>query len=149
MACRCKAFTVKIKKLTDNAIVPTYGKEGDAGADLYLTEVVRLPPHARALGKTGIAIELPIGYEAQIRSRSGTSLKKGVIILNSPGTIDEGYRGEIGLVLYNSSDVLVHLEVGERVAQMVIKPVEQANFEIVEELSDSDRGSGGFGSTGS
>lgn len=101
-----------------------------------------------ALVKTGISIELPEGYEAQVRPRSGLALKQGVTVLNTPGTIDADYRGEIGVILINHSNVTFTYEKGDRIAQMVIAPVVQAKFEAVEDLSDTDRGAGGFGHTG-
>lgn len=140
--------TVKIKKLSDEAIIPKYAKKGDAGADLYSIEDTIIKPNERKLIHTGIAIELPENHEAQVRSRSGLALKNGIVVLNSPGTVDEGYRGEVGVILCNLGQVDFAITKGMKIAQMVIKPVEQARFLEVEQLSDSDRGQGGFGSTG-
>ena len=139
---------VKVKQLTENAVEPQYAKAGDAGADLRAVESMAIFPGDSALVKTGIAIELPAGYEAQVRPRSGLAYKKQVTVLNTPGTVDEGYRGEVGVILINHGKTTFHIEAGDKIAQLVIKPVEQAHFELVEELSTSDRADGGFGSTG-
>lgn len=139
---------VYVKKLVEDAILPKYAKEGDAGADLYSVEKVVIPAMGRALVKTGISIQLPKNTEAQIRSRSGLALKSGIFVLNSPGTIDEGYRGDVGVILFNTTDKDFVVEKHERIAQMVIKEVLPSRFFEVEELTDSDRGSNGFGSTG-
>jgi dUTP pyrophosphatase len=139
---------VKVKILNPNAQVPTYAKEGDAGADLYSVEDRVIYPGDRLLVGTGIAIELPRGHEAQIRPRSGLAYKKGITVLNSPGTIDEGYRGEIKVLLINHSEEPFVIEQGMRIAQMVIKKFEQFEFPIVEELDSSERDAGGFGSSG-
>jgi dUTP pyrophosphatase len=130
--------------------LPTYGTEASAGVDLRanITESIVLKPLERALVKTGLFIELPIGYEAQVRPRSGLAYKNGVTVLNTPGTIDADYRGEIGVILVNLSNENFTIENGERVAQLVIAKHEQAEWDLVEELSDTQRGSGGFGSTG-
>lgn len=130
--------------------LPTYGTEASAGVDLRanISDSITLKPLERTLVKTGLFIELPIGYEAQVRPRSGLAFKNGVTVLNTPGTIDADYRGEIGVILVNLSNENFTIENGERVAQMVIAKHEQANWKLVEELSDTDRGAGGFGSTG-
>tara|TARA_B110000908_G_scaffold54877_1_gene66882 strand:- start:192 stop:626 length:435 start_codon:yes stop_codon:yes gene_type:complete len=129
---------------------PEYATSQSAGLDLRanLTEAITLKPLGRALVKTGLFIELPIGYEAQVRPRSGLAYKKGITVLNSPGTIDADYRGEIGVILVNLSEEEFIIENGERVAQMVIVKHEQANWVEVITLDDSERGAGGFGSTG-
>ncbi|MDC3306298.1 dUTP diphosphatase, partial [Flavobacteriales bacterium] len=121
-----------------------------AGLDLRanLTESISLKPLGRTLVKTGLFIELPEGHEAQVRPRSGLAYKKGITVLNSPGTIDADYRGEIGVILVNLSSEEFIIENGERVAQMVIAKHEQAKWVEVESLEDSERGAGGFGSTG-
>lgn len=139
---------VFIKKLVKDAVLPKYAKEGDAGADIYSIEKVIIPAMGRALVKTGISIELPKNTEAQIRSRSGLALKSGIFVLNSPGTIDEGYRGEVGVILFNTTNKDFVVEKHERIAQMVIKKVYPSRFFEVDELTNSDRGSNGFGSTG-
>jgi dUTP pyrophosphatase len=130
--------------------LPHYGTEASAGVDLRanITESITLKPLERTLVKTGLFIELPIGFEAQVRPRSGLAYKNGVTVLNTPGTIDADYRGEIGVILVNLSNENFTIENGERVAQMVIAKHEQAEWKLVEELSDTVRGAGGFGSTG-
>ena len=133
-----------------NHPLPHYGTEASAGVDLRanIEVVITLKPLERALVKTGLFIELPIGYEAQVRPRSGLAYKNGVTVLNTPGTIDADYRGEIGVILVNLSNEDFVIENGERVAQMVIAKHEQAERSLVENLSDTERGAGGFGSTG-
>ena len=140
--------TFKLKKLSDNAIVPKYAHVGDAGMDLYSTGEVRIPPMSAKLVHTGIAIALPDGYEAQIRSRSGLALKSGVFVLNSPGTLDSCYRGEIGVILFNTTKNDFYIQSGSRVAQMVLAPITRGEAIVVEDLDETDRGDGGFGSTG-
>ena len=141
-------YTVKIKKLNEDAIIPNFAHKGDAGMDLYSIEEVVIPSRKTALIKTGISIQLPEMTEAQVRPRSGLALKHGITVLNSPGTIDEGYRGEIGVILINhgESDFVVTKHM--KIAQMVVKPIYDINIEEVKDLNDSDRGQGGFGSTG-
>lgn len=130
--------------------LPSYGTEASAGVDLRanISEPITLKPLERTLIKTGLFIELPLGYEAQVRPRSGLAYKNGITVLNTPGTIDADYRGEIGVILVNLSNEDFKIENGERVAQMVIAKHEQATWTLVEELSDTKRGIGGFGSTG-
>ena len=130
--------------------LPNYATSQSAGMDLRanLDESILLKPLQRTLVKTGLFMELPIGYEAQIRPRSGLAYKKGISILNSPGTIDADYRGEIGVILVNLSEDDFMIENGERVAQMVIAKHEQVDWEEVVELVETKRGVGGFGSTG-
>ncbi len=133
-----------------NNPLPGYSTDHSAGMDLraYLENPVTLKPLQRILIPTGLYIELPVGYEAQIRPRSGLAIKKGLSVLNSPGTIDADYRGEIGVILINLSNDEVTIENGERICQMVIAKHEQANFIEVNVLNQTERGSGGFGSTG-
>ncbi|MFK6999608.1 dUTP diphosphatase [Flavobacterium oreochromis] len=130
--------------------LPHYETDLSAGMDLRanLEESITIPPLGRILIKTGLFIELPQGYEAQIRPRSGLALKKGITVLNSPGTIDADYRGEIGIILVNLSNDFFEIEDGERIAQLVIAKHERIFWHPVEVLSDTDRGEGGFGSTG-
>ena len=139
---------LKIKKVDGNAVVPRYAHEGDAGLDLFSIEEKLIEPGNTALVKTGISIQLPKNTEAQIRPRSGLALKNGITVLNTPGTIDEGYRGEICIILINHSSKTFVVEKGMKIAQMVIKPVLNVEVEEVEELSASSRGANGFGSTG-
>ena len=130
--------------------VPHYETNASAGMDLRanLTESITLKPLERTIVKTGLFIELPIGFEAQVRPRSGLAAKKGITVLNTPGTIDADYRGEIGVILVNLSNKDFIIENGERVAQIVIAKHEQAEWVEVQELTETIRGSGGFGSTG-
>ena len=138
---------IKIVNKSNNPI-PHYETEGSAGMDIRANQVVVLQPLERKLVPTGLYIELPLGYEAQIRPRSGLSLKKGISIPNAPGTIDSDYRGEIGVILINLSNEVVFIEKGERIAQMVIAKYEQVQWQSVAQLSSTERGTGGFGSTG-
>ncbi len=130
--------------------LPHYETEASAGMDLRanIMESITLAPLERAVIKTGLFIELPIGYEAQVRPRSGLAAKKGITVLNAPGTVDADYRGEIGVILVNVSNSAFTVENGERIAQLVIAKHERAEWSQVEKLSDTSRGSGGFGSTG-
>lgn len=130
--------------------LPQYETDQSAGMDIRanIDESITLKPLERALIKTGLFIALEKGYEAQVRPRSGLAFKKGITVLNSPGTIDADYRGEVGVILVNLSNEDFVVEDGERVAQIVIAKHEQAKWEIVEELDDTSRGAGGFGSTG-
>ena len=141
-------YTLKIKRIDDKAIIPNYAHEGDAGLDLYSVKELILNPGERGLVHTGIQIELPKNTEAQIRPRSGLALNSGITTLNSPGTIDEGYRGEIGVILINHSNEIFKVEQGMKIAQMVIKPVFKVNIIETTELSDSERNEKGFGSSG-
>ncbi|MEO5675248.1 MAG: dUTP diphosphatase [Chitinophagales bacterium] len=140
---------VKIINRTENAL-PAYETAGSAGMDLRanLNEPVQLRPLERNLIPTGLYIELPAGYEAQIRPRSGMAVKKGLTLLNTPGTIDSDYRGEIRIIIVNLSDQVQVIEPGERIAQMIITKYEQIDWEVVEELQETHRGKGGFGHTG-
>ena len=140
---------INIVNKSDNPL-PAYSTDHSAGMDLraYLNESKKLKPLERALIPTGLYIELPVGYEAQVRPRSGLALKKGLSVLNTPGTIDADYRGEIGVIMINLSNEEVTIESGERICQMVIAKHEQADLIQVEILNETDRGAGGFGSTG-
>jgi len=139
---------LKMKRLSPAAVLPSYGHEGDAGLDLCAAETLEIALGKSLLVRTGIAIELPIGTEAQIRPRSGLALKHGITVLNSPGTIDQGYRGEIKVILINHGSKVFRVETGDRIAQMVIKPIFTVELEETEVLSGTTRGSDGFGSTG-
>jgi dUTP pyrophosphatase len=140
---------IKIINKSSHAL-PHYETEASAGMDLraHLEVAVTLQPLERAIIKTGLFIELPIGYEAQVRPRSGLAAKKGITVLNAPGTIDADYRGEIGVILVNLSKEAFTVENGERIAQLVIAKHERADWHKVEALSSTERGAGGFGSTG-
>ncbi len=137
-------------QLSDNASLPRYATPEAAGMDLCSTTEVTLAPLERKLVPTGLRIVLPPGFEAQVRPRSGLALKRGIGILNAPGTIDSDYRGEIGVILINLSAEIVQLEKGERIAQMVVCPVSRAELQEVEDVTAyvTERGEGGFGSTG-
>ena len=141
---------VLIKKLSEKAIIPEYKTSGSSGFDISacLDEKIILAPQSVAMVKTGLSIELPEGFEAQVRSRSGLSLKNGVFVLNSPGTIDNDYRGELCVILANFSTETFEIEHGMRIAQVIVAKYEQFPLEIVQELTETQRGSGGFGSTG-
>jgi len=139
---------LKILKLNQAAIIPQYAHPGDAGLDLHAIAETEILPGDTQLIKTGIAIALPSGIEAQIRPRSGLALKHGITVLNSPGTIDAGYRGEIGVILINHGKQAFQVIPGMKIAQMVICSVIEAKVAIVETLDNTTRGDDGFGSTG-
>ena len=141
---------LKIEKLPHNNILPEYKTEGAAGMDLCaaISEPMELKPLERKLVPTGLKIELEHGYEAQVRPRSGLSIKHGITLINCVGTIDEDYRGEVCVPIVNISNVTYTILSDERIAQIVIARVEQAKLEIVTELTETTRGEGGFGSTG-
>jgi dUTP pyrophosphatase len=139
---------LKIKKLNKNASIPAYQTKEAAGFDLHSIEDAVINPGERKLIGTGLAFEIEYGYEVQIRPRSGLAYKHGITVLNTPGTIDSDYRGEIKVLLINYGSEAFEIKPGERIAQAVIAPVVQAGIEEVEELSDTGRGEGGFGSTG-
>jgi dUTP pyrophosphatase len=139
---------LKFKKLDENAVTPTYASEGDAGLDLCALEATVIAPGERALVKTGIAIELREGTVGLVCSRSGLAYKKGVFVLNAPGIIDSGYRNDVGVILQNSGSEDFVIEPGDRIAQLVVQEFVSVRLVEVEELGDSVRGQGGFGSTG-
>ncbi|WP_116790071.1 dUTP diphosphatase [Flavobacterium psychrotrophum] len=143
------SVTIKVINKSGHAL-PNYETIASAGMDLraVLDAPVTLAPLERAIIKTGLFIELPIGFEAQVRPRSGLAAKNGVTVLNSPGTIDADYRGEVGVILVNLSNQAFVVENGERIAQLIIAKHERAEWLEAEELSDTVRGAGGFGSTG-
>ncbi len=143
------SLTIKVINQSEHAL-PEYATEHSAGLDLKanLKEPVVLKPLQRHLISTGLFIELPVGFEAQIRPRSGLAFKHGITVLNSPGTIDADYRGEIKVLLVNLSDTDFKIVDGERIAQMVVAKHERVDWYVVEKLEDSHRGAGGFGSTG-
>ncbi len=140
---------IKIVNKSNNP-VPNYGTEAAAGVDLraFIEQDILIRPMQRILIKTGLFMEIPVGYEAQVRPRSGLAIKKGITVLNSPGTIDADYRGEIMVILINLSNEDFIVKSGDRIAQMVIASHEQADWKLVESLDDTERGAGGFGSTG-
>lgn len=142
-------MTVRIINQSNNPL-PSYATEGSSGMDIRanLQQVVELKPLERALIPTGLFIELPQGYEAQIRPRSGLAIKQGITCLNTPGTIDADYRGEIKIILINLSNEIQSVKNGERIAQMVIQKVEQIDWQLSVVIEDTIRSAGGFGSTG-
>lgn len=141
-------MTVLFKRVHADAVLPAYAHPGDAGLDLCACEAATLLPGERRLVRTGLVMELPSGTEAQLRPRSGLALKHGITLLNAPGTIDEGYRGELGVILVNLGQEPFEVVPGMRIAQMVIAPVLRVAVEESETLGETCRGEGGFGSTG-
>ncbi|MEL6930431.1 MAG: dUTP diphosphatase [Cyanobacteria bacterium J06600_6] len=139
---------LKIKQLHSLATIPNYAHPGDAGLDLYAIEALEILPGETQLIKTGIAIALPLGYEAQIRPRSGLALKHSITVLNSPGTVDAGYRGEIGIILINHGKKTFQVVPGMKVAQMVVTTLIHTKVTVVTNLDSAYRGEKGFGSTG-
>ena len=128
--------------------LPKYATDGSAGMDIVSAETVRIAPGARHAVATGLAVAIPHGYEIQVRPRSGLALKHGITVPNTPGTIDSDYRGELKVILINHSSETFAVERGDRVAQLVLAPVTQASWQEVDALDDTERGAGGFGSTG-
>lgn len=139
---------IKIKKVSAGVPTPAYQTAGSAGCDVVASSDALIYPGKRYLVPTGLFLEVPCGYECQVRPRSGLALKHGVTVLNSPGTIDSDYRGEVCVLLYNAGDEPFEVKPGDRIAQLIFAPVTRAEFELVDELSDTERGTGGFGSTG-
>ena len=141
---------IQIKKLSDSVSIPKYETSGSSGMDVaaHIENNIIINPGEKALVSTGFSVAIPRGYEIQIRPRSGLAAKKNITVLNTPGTIDADYRGEIKVILINLGKEKFIIKNGERIAQMVVCPVVQANLEEVEELSSTERGSSGFGSTG-
>ncbi|MDR0654031.1 MAG: dUTP diphosphatase [Synergistaceae bacterium] len=144
--------TVEIKIKRDASArgipLPSYATEGAAGMDLRSSEDTRIPPGGRAAVRTGLYIEIPSGWEGQVRPRSGLALKHGVTLLNSPGTIDSDYRGEINVILVNLGQEIFSVKKGDRIAQIIFSRHERAELRETEEISDTERAAGGFGSTG-
>ena len=140
--------TIKFKKLSEDVILPSYAHPEDAGMDIFSAEEKTIESGKWALVKAGFSMELPTGFEAQVRSKSGLSLKSGIIVLNSPGTIDENYRGEVGVILMNVSQNDYKVEKNQKIAQMVITRVPITELEEVEVLDETERGEKGFGSSG-
>ena len=141
---------IQIKKISSSVLIPKYETSGSSGMDIaaHIEKNIIIHPGEKAIITTGFAISIPRGYEVQIRPRSGLAAKKNITVLNTPGTIDADYRGEIKVLLINHGKEKFVIENGERIAQMVVCPIVQANLEEVKELSETERGSGGFGSTG-
>ena len=143
-----RGMQLAVKRLRQYAKLPARAHPTDAGLDLFAVEACRIEPGRRATVGTGIAIELPAGTEGQIRPRSGLARNHGVTVLNAPGTIDSGYRGEIGVILINHGSLPFVVSTGDRIAQLVVAPVFKASVLEVDSLSESPRNTGGFGSTG-
>ena len=143
-----RGVSVEVLIVAEEEFLPSYANPGDAGADLKSTEDINIPACGRALVHTGVKIALPDGYVALVHPRSGLAAKSGITVLNTPGTVDAGYRGEIMVTLFNSSDTDFSVKRGDRIAQLVIQQVEKASFIKVSELPESERGARGFGSTG-
>ena len=143
-------MNIKVVKLKENAILPEYQTEGAAGADMHacLDDPVVLAPMERRMIPTGIAVAIPKGFEVQIRARSGLSIKHGITMVNGVGTIDADYRGEMGVLLINLGQEAFTIEPGMRIAQMVVARYETISWDVVDELDETDRGTGGYGSTG-
>ena len=142
------SLTVKVKKLHEAAQIPSYTRHGDAAMDVRSVESYVINPGDICLVKTGLAFEVPFGYEVQVRPRSGLALKSRISIVNSPGTLDSNYRGELGIILINHGRDPFNVVVGDRIAQIAFKRIEHTLLEEVNQLSDSNRGEGGFGSSG-
>jgi len=143
-----KPVKIKIKKLSPEAIVPHYAHDGDAGMDVYSMLDLALKPGHRSAIPTGLSFEIPKGYEIQVRPKSGMAIKSGITVLNTPGTVDSGYRGEVKVILINHSSQDYEIKKGEKIAQIVLAKYETAQIVEVEDLSETGRGDGGFGSTG-
>lgn len=141
-------ITIPVKTLDEQATIPRFKHAGDGGADVTSIEDKVLEPGERAMVGTGISIALPEGYACFVVPRSGLAAKNGITIVNAPGLVDSGYRGEIKVILLNTSDTVFHINIGDRIAQLVIEHVESPTFLAVDSLDDSERGSDGFGSTG-
>ena len=141
-------MTLGFKRIHPEATLPAYAHASDAGMDVRSVEDVTIPVGGRALVHTGLVMELPPRYEAQVRPRSGLALRHGVTVLNTPGTIDAGYRGEVGVILANFGDAPFEVKKGDKIAQLVIAPVTQPVIVEVADVNETDRGAGGFGSTG-
>lgn len=141
-------MTLRFRKVHPDAVLPAYAHPSDAGMDVRSVADLTIRPGSRALVPTGLVVLLPPGYEAQVRPRSGLALKGGVTVLNAPGTIDAGYRGEIGVILVNLGEADFQVAKGDKIAQLVIAPVTRPEIIETTEVDETDRGAGGFGSTG-
>ena len=141
-------MVLRFKRISPKAVLPAYAHPSDAGMDLFSVDDLVIHPGARSLVHTGLVMMLPPLYEAQIRPRSGLALKRGVTVLNTPGTIDSGYRGEIGVILANFGSEPFEVKKGDKIAQMIIAPVTQPEIAETDSIDETDRGGNGFGSTG-
>ena len=145
---RDEPVTVRVKRLHPDAVIPKAARRGDVAFDLYSVIDYKLEPGERYAVPTGIAVEIPQGYEGQVRPRSGLAMRDGITVLNTPGTIDSGYRGEVKTIIMNHGTTPFKITKGMRISQLAIRPVPDVQFIEVDELSDTERGEGGFGSTG-
>jgi len=146
-----KTKNIQIELLNEDAIFPEYAYPTDSGFDLYSTEEVKLSPFGRALVPTGLKLSFDIGYEIQVRPKSGLALKQGITVLNTPGTVDSGYNGEIMVIVFNTNQTEFTIPKGMKIAQAVLCPVvngKYVNLQLVDKIEDKDRGANGFGSTG-
>jgi dUTP pyrophosphatase len=142
-------MNIKVKLLhNDERLLPHYATDGSAGMDLKSADIWRLSPGERKLIRTGIQVAIPPGYEGQVRPKSGLALKYGITVTNAPGTIDSDYRGEVGVILHNTGAEMIVISYGDKIAQLVIAPCIQCKIDVVQELDETERGEGGFGSTG-
>ena len=141
-------MTLRFRRVHPDAVLPAYAHPSDAGMDVRSVDELTLAPGRRALVHTGLVMLLPPGYEAQVRPRSGLALKSGVTVLNAPGTIDSGYRGEVGVILANFGEADFQVKTGDKIAQIVVAPVTQSEIVETEDVDETDRGADGFGSTG-
>ena len=141
-------MTLRFKRIHPDAVLPAYAHPSDAGMDVRSVADIVIPRGGRALVPTGLVAIIPPMHEIQVRPRSGLALKHGITVLNTPGTIDEGYRGEVGVILFNTGDTAFKIAKGDRIAQMVIAPVTRARIVETDDLGSTERGAGGFGSTG-
>jgi len=139
---------VQVQRISENAKIPVMAHEGDSGFDLYASETLILEPGERKLVATGIKISMPKGFEAQVRPKSGLAIKSGLSVLNTPGTIDSGYRGEVKVILVNLAKEPFQVETGQKIAQLVFQKVECPELTEVQKLDETNRSEGGFGSTG-
>ena len=139
---------IMIQKIHKDAKIPEFAHKGDAGTDLYSVDETKISPNEIKLVSTGIKIAIPEGYEIQVRPKSGLALNHGITLLNTPGTIDSGYRGEVKVIMANFGKETFKIEKGSKIAQLILNKIEFPEFELTEELPDSSRKEGGFGSTG-
>lgn len=139
---------ILVKTIHEDAIVPQYQEKGDAGFDFHVVEDIKIKPRETKVAKTGLKVAIPRGFSMDVRPRSGLSLKTALRVANAPGTIDSGYRGEVGIICWNTGDELIALSKGSRIAQGIINIAPRADFVVTDELPESDRGEGGFGHSG-
>jgi dUTP pyrophosphatase len=140
---------LQIRRLDSDLPLPSYGRTGDAGLDLLAAEDVSLPPRERAAVRTGVAVAIPEGFAGFVHARSGRALREGLALVNAPGVVDSGYRGEIKVIVVNlDAEAALHIKRGDKIAQLIVQPIQTVDLDEVETLPRSERGEGGFGSTG-